>query len=210
QGGMNLNGEHIPTWGGLRLLLLLSCVALIVALAPQTQATATPAASATPVASSASPQAQLVAVPLTPNRPALLQTGSGQAAPLQGISLAAAQSAAAQHISIEVRDAQGRLVTLPKGTASPQVSVGLGWYVYIYLNAGNINWLRGLGYTAATGALCALLVETVVGAIACGVAAYIVYTIFYRPTVLPSGYCIEYKFTYGGSFVGSKLVRRSC
>lgn len=94
-------------------------------------------------------------------------------------------------------------------TAS-RVSVGLGWYVYIYLNAGNINWLRGLGYTAATGALCALLVETVVGAIACGVAAYIVYTIFYRPTVLPSGYCMEYKFTYAGSYVSRKLVRRSC
>lgn len=88
--------------------------------------------------------------------------------------------------------------------------MGLGWYVYVYLNAGDINWLRGLGYTAATGALCALLAETVVGAIACGVAAYIVWTIFYRPTKLPKGYCMEYAFTYAGSVHSVKPVRTSC
>lgn len=116
-------------------------------------------------------------------------------------------------VTVEVRDAAGRLVSTKSsspGTALPQVNVGLGWSVYVYLNAGNINWLRGLGYTAATGTLCALLIETVIGAIACGVAAYIVYTIFYQPTVLPAGYCMEYKFSYAGTYQSRKLVKRSC
>lgn len=90
------------------------------------------------------------------------------------------------------------------------VAVGAGWYLYVYLNAGNINWLRGLGYAAATAALCALLIETVVGSVACGVAAYIVWTIFYRPTTLPPGYCVEFKFTWAGSPAGAKLVKRNC
>lgn len=93
---------------------------------------------------------------------------------------------------------------------TPNVKVGLGWSIYVYLNQGNINWLRGLGYTAASAALCALLVVTIVGGIACAIAAYIVWTIFNRDVKLPTGYCGEWRFTYSGSFQSFKLVRMSC
>jgi len=125
------------------------------------------------------------------------------------------QTSDPQKITVEVRDEKGRLVSdAPShpshGTITPQVTVGLGWSIYVYLNAGNINWLRTLGYNAASIALCAILVVTVAGAVACGIAAWIVYEIFYHPTVLPTGYCMEYSFSYGGGYQGSKLVKRTC
>lgn len=91
------------------------------------------------------------------------------------------------------------------------VSVGAGWYLYLYLNRGNVNWLRGLGYAAASSALCAWVATTVIGGIICGVAAYAIWTVIQRYAhQVPTGYCVEAKFTYGGRLAGSKLVHRNC
>ena len=90
-------------------------------------------------------------------------------------------------------------------------TVGAGWSLYLYLNRGDVNWLYGLGYTAATAALCVWLTPTIIGGVICGVAAYVIWTVIQRwAWQVPSGYCVEAKFSYGGSFQGSKLVKRNC
>jgi hypothetical protein len=112
---------------------------------------------------------------------------------------------------IEVRyEGNGTTATVGGPTEGTNVSVGLGWYIYVYLDRGDWIWLAGLGYTAATAALCAILVATVVGAVACAVAAYIIGSWVIPKTAPPTGYCREFKFTYWGTFAGTKLVRRSC
>jgi hypothetical protein len=95
-------------------------------------------------------------------------------------------------------------------TEGVQVSVGLGWYIYIYLNRGDWIYLAGLGYTAATAALCAWLLPTIAGAVACAVAAYIIGTWVIKTSAPPAGYCRELKFNYVGIFSGSKLIKRTC
>jgi hypothetical protein len=92
----------------------------------------------------------------------------------------------------------------------PNLTIGLGWYIYIYLNRGDWLYLAGLGYTAAAAALCAWLTPTIAGAVACAVAAYIIGNYVIKRTAPPRGYCAEFKFNYWGTFAGYKLVQRSC
>ena len=97
-------------------------------------------------------------------------------------------------------------------TAQPLWTIGAGWYFYVYLNSGDINWLRGLGYRAASAAICAWLTPTVVGAVACAVVAYIIWTIV-SPLgyVNNPGYCLEVKLNWGSfSLAGVKWVKRNC
>lgn len=89
------------------------------------------------------------------------------------------------------------------------ISVGFGWRIYVYLDRGDWIWLAGLGYTAATSALCAALVSSGVGAVACGIAAYIIGSWVIPRSAPPTGYCRELSFYYWGGYSGSKLVRRS-
>lgn len=92
----------------------------------------------------------------------------------------------------------------------PQFSVRLGWYIYMYLDRGDWIFLAGLGYTAATAALCAWLVPTIGGAVACAVAAYVIGYYVINWSAPPYGYCREFKFNYAGTFRGTKLVKRGC
>jgi hypothetical protein len=88
-------------------------------------------------------------------------------------------------------------------------TVGVGWYVYLYLNPSDVNWLVGLGFAGASGAVCAMLVGTIAGAFVCAAGAYIVWqviTSFYQ--AIPAGHCLELKFRLG--YNGRKLVRRNC
>lgn len=105
---------------------------------------------------------------------------------------------------------QDRSVAHGRGLVQPQFSVGLGWYIYVYLNRGDWNHLVGLGAGGAATALCRWLAPTLKGALACFVASYIVITFVFRLSAPPSGYCREFKFTYQGHFAGTKLVKRSC
>lgn len=90
-------------------------------------------------------------------------------------------------------------------------TVGAGWSLYVYLNHGDINWLLGLGYTAASAAICALLVETIAGAVICAVAAYAIWSVIVAlKKPYPAGYCREVKLSYAGNLKGSKWVKRSC
>lgn len=186
----------------LRALALVAIAALVLGL-PQ-------ASSAQPAQGTAT--ATAVAIPLA-------QVASGSAphseefiaAMSSPSQLMAVPPASGHQIRVEVRDEVGRIVppsTL--GHMSPNIRVGFGWYIYVYLNAADINWLHGLGYTVATAALCAILTTTIVASVACAAAAYIIYTIYYRPITLPPGYCAEFAFNYDGSVRSVKLVRTSC
>lgn len=89
--------------------------------------------------------------------------------------------------------------------------VGAGRYLYFYANRGNVSYLRGLGYAAGTAALCFWLAPTVIGAIACGAGAYIIYEALIAGRGLPAyGYCREVRLRYSGSLVGVRDIRRSC
>ena len=96
------------------------------------------------------------------------------------------------------------------GEVSPQFTVGLGWRVYIYMNRGDWLYLAGLGAAGASAALCWWLTPTLGGAVACAIASYIVVTFLLNWSAPPSGYCREFRFTYGGGYDGTKLVRRGC
>lgn len=94
---------------------------------------------------------------------------------------------------------------------SPQWTVGLGWYSYVYLDRGDWIWLAGLGFTAASAALCFLLTGALGPAVACAVAAYIVGNYVIKRAAPPAGYCAEFKFTYVTlTSAGYKLVKRRC
>ena len=102
-------------------------------------------------------------------------------------------------------------VTGPVGQVCAQATVGAGWYLYLYLNRGDVNWLAGLGYAAASAALCAWVAPTIIGGIICGVAAYAIWTVIQRYAwQVPSGYCVQAKFSYAGHLASTSLVRRSC
>ncbi len=96
------------------------------------------------------------------------------------------------------------------GTLNPQFQVGLGWYIYVYLDRGDWEFLAGLGLAGASAALCGWLAPSVVGGIACGTIAYVIAYLVVKWSAPPPGYCRELKFTYAGLYVGTNLVRRSC
>lgn len=158
-------------------------------------------------------RASALVVPFSVDSAQLAASASAKTAP-GGLADALAQRPTDKPITVVVRDKQGRVVSpeaMRTGVDGPNnVSIGLGWSVYVYLDAGDINWLRGLGYGAATAALCAILTSTIVGAVACAIAAYVVWSIINRPVVLPRGYCQEFKFSYAGALQSTKLVKRSC
>ena len=101
-------------------------------------------------------------------------------------------------------------LTVNSAAPSPDFSVGLGWYIYVYLDRGDWEFLAGLGYAGATAALCAWLTPTIVGAVGCGVIAYVIGYFVIKWSAPSPGYCRELRFTYSGVYVGSKLVKRSC
>ena len=88
-------------------------------------------------------------------------------------------------------------------------TVGVGWYVYLYLNRNDVHWLFGLGYAGAASVICGMLVSTIAGAFACGAGAYIIWEVIKDYVyVIPYNKCLELKFRFG--FEGAKLVTRSC
>lgn len=94
---------------------------------------------------------------------------------------------------------------------SPYASVGLGWYVYVYLSRSDYQWLQTLSGAVAMYYVCLWVTAAgVIPGVACAIAAAIVYYYLTAGWTPPSGYCREFKFTYGGGYAGTKLVRRSC
>ena len=99
----------------------------------------------------------------------------------------------------------------------PEASVGLGRYIYVYLDRGDWNYLGSLGRTVAGGALCRLLAKTLPTWLACTIGGFIVGRWVIERAAPPAGWCREFKFRYPAdpywamnSFAGTKLVRRSC
>jgi hypothetical protein len=97
------------------------------------------------------------------------------------------------------------------GSVTPNFTVGLGWYVYVYLNRNDIQFLIGLGYTAATATICIWLASTVLGGVICAVVAAIIWEVIndYAYLIDP-GDCLEIRFSYAGQFKGARVVRRNC
>jgi hypothetical protein len=155
----------------------------------------------------------------TSTRPTATQVGGVVVIPVSNTSgsalppvLARAQAAGITKVRQEM--ANGGLLVARyepmRPTGGPNFTVGLGWYIYIYLNRHDWIYLGGLSATAATAALCAWLLPTIGGAIACAVASFIIIDYVMRRTAPARGYCREFKFTYAGTFAGYKTVKRSC
>jgi hypothetical protein len=99
-------------------------------------------------------------------------------------------------------------VRAPTG-ASTEWTVGVGWYVYLYLNRSDVHWLIGLGFAGASAMVCYMVGGTIIAAFACGVGAAIIWQVINEwAYVIPSHQCLELKFRTG--LVGAKLVTRSC
>lgn len=124
-----------------------------------------------------------------------------------------APSKEGEPLNLPLTGALAQIISAPghigsSGGYAPEWTVGLGWGVYLYLNPGDVNWLVGIGSTAASTVVCGWLTGTVAGAVACGVGWQVVWSIinnYYQ--VIPSGYCLEIKFA--GTITG-KLVKRNC
>ena len=153
----------------------------------------------------------LIASPAMASEPA--PAGVSMVIPVAGDGLTAGsqQFGLEGRSRVEVRQVGTSSVVAPSGPIEGKdFSIGLGWYIYVYLDRGDWIYLAGLGYAGASAALCAWLVVTIAGAIACGMAAYIVGSWIIPKTAPPTGYCREFKFSYAGTYSGSKLVKRSC
>ncbi len=100
---------------------------------------------------------------------------------------------------------------MASGRSGTEWTVGVGWNIYLYLNRNDIHWLIGLGYAGASAAICAMLVETIIGAVICAGLAYVVWEAInnYAYLVDP-GECLELKFGYTGAFKGARVVARNC
>lgn len=152
-----------------------------VATSPSTAVKVNPEANATPQVCAVSPKGKTTCVEVRPDGTLAPGLPAGVLAPTDGSSV------------------------------SPNFTVGLGWYVYVYLNRNDIQFLIGLGYTAAATAICAWLVSTVLGGVVCAAVAYIIWEIIndYGYLIDP-GECLEIRFTYAGQFKEWRVVRRNC
>lgn len=94
----------------------------------------------------------------------------------------------------------------------PYWTVGAGWYLYLYLNSGDITWLISKGYVAGTAAICALLLPSIGGAVACALAAAVVWdAIQPYAGVNKPGYCLEVSLWWGTFALHDvKWVQRNC
>lgn len=128
------------------------------------------------------------------------------------VNLGAIRTVDGHSLTVElVNAATGQHITAAsRHGASPQIRVGAGWYLYVYLNRGDFHWLLGLGYAAASAALCSILAPTIAGAIACGVVAYIIWSVVESQSPPWNGYCVEIKINWWGGLAGTKWVHRNC
>lgn len=93
------------------------------------------------------------------------------------------------------------------GVISPQATVGVGWYIYVYLNAKDVKALLTGGAATAASMIC-----SPGGPIASGACATVAGLIVLNlPTAPPAGYCVETRFSFPNiRHDGAKLVKRTC
>jgi hypothetical protein len=100
---------------------------------------------------------------------------------------------------------EGTVLPSTPGTVTPQVSIGMGWYIYVYLNSNDISKLATAGASGAAGILCG----GGWSGVACAAAAATIVSDL--PTPPPAGYCVELRFVHGTTVpLPPKLVKRSC
>lgn len=98
------------------------------------------------------------------------------------------------------------------GQVSPQLSYGVGWYLYYYLNNSDVQTLRTAGAPAFGAAICAA--GGPFFAAACAVLAAMIESNLPATTV-PYGYCVEVAvyavgFPLTPRLKWTKLVKRTC
>ncbi|HDL42046.1 MAG TPA: hypothetical protein ENG98_03435 [Actinobacteria bacterium] len=95
--------------------------------------------------------------------------------------------------------------------SKPMISIGFGWFVYVYLSRSDWQLMVRFGVGAATLWLAGKLALTGFGPYAAMAAGVIVSRYVFRWTAPRSGCCRDIKFPYGTAWpVGLKDVRRSC
>jgi len=118
-----------------------------------------------------------------------------------GASVATEQEAALLEQALR----EGTVLPSTPGTVTPQVSIGLGWYTYVYLNANDISKLATAGASGAAGIICG----GGWSGVACAAAAATIVSDL--PTPPPAGYCVELRFVHGTTVpLPPKVVKRSC
>ena len=165
----------------------------------------------------------LVGVPAagasTPTHPAVAQSpaahSSTAAIPIpagSAVDIGALRTVDGHHLTAELvnPDTGARISLSSRHGVSPQISVGAGWYLYVYLNHGDFQWLLGMGYTAASAVICSILAPTIAGAIACAVVAYIIWSVITSQSPPWYGYCLQVKISWWGSLSGTSWVKRNC
>lgn len=184
-----------------RSLAMVLALGLIVGLAGPAEALAKPAGTRPTVTQGVVPVGGVIAVPVSSTS-------------TLGLPRVLARAQAAGITEVRQEMANGGLLIARyepmRPAGGPNFTVGLGWYIYVYLNRGDWIYLAGLGAAAATAALCWWLTPTLAGAVACAIAAYIVTFYIIKKSAPARGYCREFKFTYVGTFAGYKTVQRSC
>lgn len=92
----------------------------------------------------------------------------------------------------------------------PMIRVGLGWYIYVYMNRTDWRRMTSYGLGATIAIVTALLTRSAVIAAVAAVIGVYVGNYISSHGAPPSGYCTEWKFNYAGAHKGTKNVRRSC
>ena len=92
--------------------------------------------------------------------------------------------------------------------------MGTGWYLYVYLNRSDWQFLQGLGAAVASTTLCWWLTPALGYAIGCAVASHLITYYVIKYSAPPPGYCAEFKFAWAGLGtlppVGYTWVYRNC
>ncbi|MDD7384149.1 MAG: hypothetical protein SPI12_06410 [Actinomycetaceae bacterium] len=92
----------------------------------------------------------------------------------------------------------------------PYFSVGVGWYLYIYLTPNDWNFLTSAGARAVSSAMCSLAGGGPVGGVACGTLGSIIGSYIGSKTGPKGNQCAEIKLRVGTNPVGYKIFNKTC
>ncbi|HHC07175.1 MAG TPA: hypothetical protein ENK55_00445 [Actinobacteria bacterium] len=95
---------------------------------------------------------------------------------------------------------------------TPEWTVGLGRYIYVYIGRQDWGWFTGLALPTLSVVVWSALgaASGALGGAVCGLVAVGLRYAIHRYAKPKPGYCMELRFNYAGLLSGVKYVRRSC
>ncbi|PWF27264.1 hypothetical protein [Ancrocorticia populi] len=101
-------------------------------------------------------------------------------------------------------------VESPEGVVGPQFSVGVGWYIYLYLTPRDWNFVTSVGWAGAGGGLCTLVGGGLIGGVSCSTVGGAIGWKLSDKTGPKGNQCAEVKVRVGYKPVGYKIFKKSC